>query len=258
MEDHQEVALHPWSVLFATLSDLDSDEVVRIASLAGLSVDWSLDGQEAYSHKTRKRVYRPRIDAAFDILNKEEKLRVAFRISKEILAAFPEFAQTLNERLLEIGWSLDGNQLRPATAPVVELFFTQDAEHDAYIYLRSIIQSACKSLDIVDPYIDGSVLTLVATCENPLRLRILTFHTPGDFAQEMEKFQRQYTHFEIELCRSRVFHDRFLIVDGQDCYHLGASIKDAGKRAFMVSKIADPKNKSALMTQLQSSFSTAD
>lgn len=257
MEDYQEIGLHPWSVLFATLSDLDSDDVIRIVSLAGLSVDWSLTEQEAFSNRTRKRVYRPRIDAALNALNKEDRLRVVLRISREMLAAFPELKQSLDDRLLEIGWSIDGNHLHPTSDPVTELFFPQNKEHDAYVHLRSIIQSASESIDIVDPYIDGSVLAMVATCENALTIRILTFHTPGDFAQELKKFQQQHQHFTVELYRSPEFHDRFLILDREECYHLGASIKDAGRRAFMISKIVDKENKSALMTQVRRSLTKA-
>jgi hypothetical protein len=55
----------------------------------------------------------------------------------------------------------------------------------------------------------------------------------------------------------REFHDRFIVVDTNECYHVGASLKDAGRKAFMVSKLEDPINISALMNQQVQAWSAA-
>lgn len=61
----------------------------------------------------------------------------------------------------------------------------------------------------------------------------------------------------ILIRTSREFHDRFIIVDGKECWHVGASIKDAGIRVFMLNEVEDNGNRSALISQLNSSWSVA-
>ncbi len=58
--------------------------------------------------------------------------------------------------------------------------------------------------------------------------------------------------------RSKEFHDRFVIIDDDECWHVGCSIKDAGNRAFMLSKMEDRENRNALIDQLKNSWSVAE
>jgi hypothetical protein len=86
---------------------------------------------------------------------------VSWLLAKEILERNPEKATTLREKLGAIGWKIDLTRLFPADAKVDELFFPRRSEHDAYVEIRSIQQSATKSILIIDPYLDGSVFTLL-------------------------------------------------------------------------------------------------
>ena len=89
-------------------------------------------------------------------------------------------------------------------------------------------------------------------------MRILTHKTPTDFPQEARKFLAQHANFTLEVRKSREFHDRFIILDNVECWHVGCSIKDAGNKAFMLSKIDDQENRDALITQLKNSWVKAE
>ncbi len=60
----------------------------------------------------------------------------------------------------------------------------------------------------------------------------------------------------LEVRRSTEFHDRFIVVDDNKCWHVGTSIKDAGNKAFMLSEVEDSANRTALITQLSTSWSS--
>lgn len=133
-----------------------------------------------------------------------------------------------------------------------EMFFPKGAVHEAYIEVRGILEQAREEIRIIDPYIDGSLLSMLTILKQPMRVSILTGHRlPGDFGMELDKFLEQYKSFEIAIRQASDFHDRFLVVDRRDYYHLGASIKDAGKKAFMVSRVEDESNISALAEALK-------
>ena len=116
-----------------------------------------------------------------------------------------------------------------------EVFFAKGSDHDAYVHIRSILQTAKTELFIIDPYMDGSIFQVLGTLGGTkMRIRILTSKTPADFALESRKFMKQHPGFTVEARTTRDFHDRFIILDGQRCYLLGASIKDAGHKGFTI------------------------
>ena len=162
----------------------------------------------------------------------------------------------LNFDLQKIGWKIDNAQLIPNNEDIRELFFPKKAQHDAYIAIRRIMQEAKTMITIIDPYIDSSLFSaLSAIPTNTLNIHLLTQNIPNDFLQEAKKFIMQYNSFTLEIRRSTELHDRFIIIDNKDCWHIGASIKDAGNKAFMLSKLEDLNNRNALLTQLRDSWS---
>jgi hypothetical protein len=90
-----------------------------------------------------------------------------------------------------------------------------------------------------------------------LEVRLLSWKLPIDFSQELERFQKQYANIGVEVRRSREFHDRFLILDAVTCYHVGASLKDAGTRAFMISRVRDAANVQALTKEQERAWREA-
>ncbi len=251
--------LHPWGTVSVPLFDLDSDSIVDIISLSGLTIDWSLTPQEAYSHSTRKRAYRPRVDAAIRSLSVQDQLRATSVVAAELISRDESVAERLRECLSQIGWDFIEGRLVASSEEAAERFLPSGKPHDAYVEIRRIIQSAQQSVAVIDPYLDGSILSLVASSEaSSLKVRKLSWKLPVDFREELERFRKQHPKIEVEVKRSREFHDRFLILDGSVCYHIGATLKDAGTRAFMINPVEDAENVRALTREHERAWSEAN
>ena len=125
-----------------------------------------------------------------------------------------------------------------------------------YVEIRKIIQSATSEILIVDSYVDGTLWTLLTNVPSSAQIRIMTMQMKGDFALEGKKFTAQHGN-TIEVRQTQQYHDRFVVTDGDRCWHLGASIKDAGNKAFAMSEILNPAIKAAIRTDLDTTWNTA-
>ncbi len=241
--------LDPWRVIRSFLSKANSYTVPDIVDSSGLSVDWRISDRENYSHTTRWSAYRPRIDAAYEALaNDDDRLRVVFVIARELSRR--GLAEGMDAALREIGWALEDGRLIPAKGEIRELFFPEQSQHDAYVEIRGILKQAKESVLIVDPYVDGSTLTLLTTCASAqMKLQILTAKLPKDFGLEKRGWESQHKT-TIEVRTTREFHDRFIVIDGNQCWHIGCSIKDAGNKAFMLSRVEDETNRTNLVDSI--------
>jgi hypothetical protein len=106
---------------------------------------------------------------------------------------------------------------------------------DAHSFVSKIIKSAKKSITIIDNYIDESVLTLLSKRNKGVYATIYTKSISKQLKLDLDRFQEQYEPVEVkEFAKS---HDRFLIIDQQTVYHIGASLKDLGKKWFAFSKL---------------------
>ena len=140
--------------------------------------------------------------------------------------------------------------LVPASEDVKELFFPPGKPHDAFVEIRKIIERATASVTVIDPYLNETIFQIFSNVSETVKsFKLLTSNLPPDFQLEAKKFVGQY-HADLKVWKSQDFHDRFLVIDDRECWHLGASIKDAGGRAFMISRIEDEKNRAALAAQL--------
>ena len=119
-----------------------------------------------------------------------------------------------------------------------------------------MFQQATRSITIVDAYADGTIFRLLAPpAQGALRVEILCSRYGMAVAAEAKRFVAQFPTVAIEVRSStREFHDRFIIVDQRDCVHVGASIKDAGSTAFMISKVEDEANRLALLTSVNAAW----
>lgn len=218
-----------------------------------MKVNWAFTPQEDYSDKTRIAAYRPRIDGAYDGLGQDDQLRVSYVVTDELVRR--GFDKELNTALQAIGWRIDTGKLMPDTAVVRELFFPKQTQHDAYVGIRSLLQKALKSIAIVDPYLDQTTLTLLASALQPgMVVRLLTSKVPEDFLQEANAWLAQHPNVALEVRTTKEFHDRFIVVDDRSCWHVGCSIKDAGNKAFMLSAVEDEANRTALLGQIKTSW----
>lgn len=110
---------------------------------------------------------------------------------------------------------------------------------DAFSLLTSIISQAQKEIVLVDGYVDVDTLNILAKKKEGVEVAIYTLPNAKITKKDIETFNKQYPRLTVE--RTTEFHDRFLILDGNIGYHIGASIKDAGKKCFGINKIEDEK-----------------
>jgi len=257
MDRSSKLELDPWRVICSCLFGLPSShQIPEVIDRTGLQVNWSLTERQDYSHTYRKSAYRPRVNSAYDTLSEENKLRVAYIAASEL--ANRGLGDQLNTNLERIGWRVESGHLIPNRQDVRELFFPKGSQHDAYVEIRALFQKARHSITVVDPYLDSSVFTVLATMSSPsMVVRLLTYQLSSDFHQEGRRFLAQYKNFSLEIRHSTEFHDRFIVLDNTECWHVGCSIKDAGNKAFMLSQVEDQRNRDALIKQQNNSWASA-
>ena len=116
---------------------------------------------------------------------------------------------------------------------IKQKIFFKGQIYDAYSIIIDIIKSANKKILIIDNYIDDNVLKMLSKKKKDVEVTILTSIKSNIEKLDIKKFNK--------LEKTNKFHDRFIIVDNKEMYHLGASIKDLGKKCFGINKIEDVK-----------------
>ena len=106
---------------------------------------------------------------------------------------------------------------------------------DAYLFISKLIREAKSSIILLDNYLDETVLEQLAKSKPNVQISILTKNISSNLKLDLRKYNEQYK--KIELIQFGLSHDRFLIIDKSDIYHIGASLKDLGKKWFAFSKI---------------------
>ena len=106
---------------------------------------------------------------------------------------------------------------------------------DAYVFFSELIQRAKSSIILIDNYIDHTVLLQLAKRKEGVAATIYTERIPDALRLDMEKHNAQYP--PINIHRIQHVHDRFLIIEEKELYHIGASIKDLGKKWFAFSRM---------------------
>ena len=114
--------------------------------------------------------------------------------------------------------------------PPLEGVFFQGQIFDAYAKFESFIQSAEKEIVMIDNYIDLSVLERLTKKQKDVKVTIYTDPKTKLSEQDIQKFNEQYP--QLTLKHTSKAHDRFLIIDDKTLYHIGASLKDLGKKCF--------------------------
>ena len=117
-----------------------------------------------------------------------------------------------------------------------KLFFDGQI-YDAFSLLIELIQKAEQEIILIDGYVDVSTLNLLAKKNSGVAVTVYTFKKTKLTAQDVAVFNAQYPQLNVKY--TNVFHDRFLILDGKTVYHIGASLKDAGKKCFGVTLMKD-------------------
>lgn len=159
--------------------------------------------------------------------------------ANKILKEYLLRGYSVNSRLISIERRLDEHEqkidffVRTSLPPVEGVFFDGQI-FDAYAFASDLIKSATKSLVLIDNYIDESVLMMLSKRQSGVTAEIRTGHISETLKQDLLKHNTQYP--AITLTETKNIHDRFLIVD-DEVYHIGASLKDLGKKLFAFSKM---------------------
>jgi phage regulator Rha-like protein len=121
-------------------------------------------------------------------------------------------------------------------SPKQDIFFNGQI-YDAFSFVIKLIEKAKKNILIIDNYVDSIVFDMLAKKAENVAVHIITQANTPIKALDISKFNQQYP--TLSLNHNANFHDRFLLIDGNELYHIGASLKDLGKKCFAFSKIED-------------------
>lgn len=122
--------------------------------------------------------------------------------------------------------------------PPVEGIFYDGQIFDAYKFATDLIRTAKKSILLIDNYVDDSVLLMLSKRNKGVVATICTHTISNQLNLDIQKHNSQYPQIEVKTYKQS--HDRFLIIDNTDVYHIGASLKDLGKKMFAFSKLDIP------------------
>jgi len=136
---------------------------------------------------------------------------------------------TNDEKFNKLFEAIEAKSLKPTQG-----IFYDGEIYDAYLFVSNLIKSAKESIVLVDNYIDESVLTMLCKREQNVSATLYTKNITAQLELDIKKHNAQYP--KITLKKFDASHDRFLILDGKELYHIGASLKDLGKKWFAFSK----------------------
>ena len=119
--------------------------------------------------------------------------------------------------------------------PPVEGVFYDGQIFDAYKFATDLIRTAKKSTLLIDNYVDDSVLLMLSKRDKGVVATIYTHGISNQLNLDIQKYNSQYPRIDVRTFKQS--HDRFLIIDNAEVYHIGASLKDLGKKMFAFSKL---------------------
>ena len=183
--------------------------------------------------------------------NLDMVISVGFRVKSRRGVDFRRWANTILKEYMFKGYAINQRveQLEKTVAlhsekidffvrtslPPVEGIFFDGQIFDAYKFAMDLIRSARKSLLLIDNYVDESVLLMLSKRNSGVSAIVYTQKITPQLQLDLDKHNDQYSPINIRTYRNS--HDCFLIVDDKEVYHIGASLKDLGKKMFAFSKL---------------------
>ena len=165
------------------------------------------------------------------------------RWANNVLKEYLLKGYSVNRRLTELEQRVSKTEEKMdffvgTSLPPVEGIFYDGQIFDAYKFATDQIRSAKKSIILVDNYVDESVLLMLSKRNAGVKADIYTHTISRRLQLDLQKHNSQYPPIEVRTCKK--CHDRFLIIDGTEVWHIGASLKDLGKKMFAFSKLGIP------------------
>ena len=130
--------------------------------------------------------------------------------------------------------------MHTSPAPVKQKVFSKGPVFDAYTFFQELIHKAQKEIILIDSYVDLTVLERLSKKNPGVDVTIYTLENTPITQLDIDKFDTQYPSLSLKYT-SKV-HDRFLILDNREIYHVGASLKDLGKKCFAFTQLMDAKS----------------
>jgi len=173
------------------------------------------------------------INVSIQIINAFVAMRRFLRDNAQVFSRLNalEFKQAETDKKVERVL----NAIEDSSIPPKQGIFFDGQIFDAWRFVSDLIRSADKSLVLIDNYIDDTVLQLFAKRKQGVATTLLTKTISTQLKTDVEKFNQQNAPLQIKEFLDS--HDRFLIIDDKEIYHIGASLKDLGKKWFAFSKI---------------------
>ena len=150
------------------------------------------------------------------------------KITNERFVSLENEVKLLKSQMQEMKIIIKDENIKPKQG----IFFNGET-YDAYVFINDLLGSAKSEVLLIDNYLDESVFTLFSKYPN-LSIKIYTRNISKQLKLDYQKYTSQYQN--IELLEFKNSHDRFLIIDKKEIYHIGASLKDLGKKWFAFSK----------------------
>ena len=206
--------------------------------------------------------------------NLDAILSVGYRVNSVNATRFRQWANRILKDYLLRGYALNphlrymeqriDNKLQEHTTQIHELqnkvdffirtslppregIFVDGQIYDAYEFIEKLIKTAKRSILLIDNYVDESVLTMMSTKQQGVQVEIHTKEITDVLQLAAKHFNAQYG--DLLLYKTKIYHDRFLIIDDETIYLIGASLKDAGKRLFAFTQM-DPSQIKAIKSRL--------
>ncbi|MBR4786793.1 MAG: virulence RhuM family protein [Bacteroidales bacterium] len=188
--------------------------------------------------------------------NLDAILSVGYRVSSHNATRFRQWANSILKDYLLRGYAINqrferleqrvakteeqiGFFVSTALPPIQDVFYDRQI-FDAYTFVADLVRSARERIILIDNYVDDSVLKMLTKRNEDVSATIITRKISDALAVDVERHNQQYPPVDIQT--SDRYHDRFIIID-DTVYHIGASLKDLGKRLFAFSKLNIPAEK---------------
>ena len=174
------------------------------------------------------------VDVSIKIMDAFVKMRNFLLSNREMFARLDrvELKQLETDKKLEEVF----NYIATNTEVKQNIFFDGQI-YDAFSFIVGLVGKVKKEIVLIDNYVDINTLNILCKKNKGVDIIIATAGKGKLSTKDINKFNAQYPKLSIKTTTD--FHDRFLIIDKAEVYHIGASIKDAGKKSFGITKIED-------------------